>query len=244
MNLLKWAVVCHLLAVGLQFHSKLPDALLWLDPAGKTVGLVFVVAAIALAAARSSLKWVTGLAFVLAALHFGAMTAGLLVAGKSISWGLIARFAAVGAYSCLVFGHSYAPTLLRLGLAATFFSHGLKSFQGHEEMVGILGAFYQFLGVEARPETVLRLIGISDMVLAVLVVLTPWRQVPIAMAAWTIMVACSKIFVDPWALPHNFLGYAPYYLSAFALHELTVPAAFRLPFERYLADCERIVRRI
>ncbi|EIM77669.1 hypothetical protein A3SI_05749 [Nitritalea halalkaliphila LW7] len=86
--------------------------------------------------------------------------------------------------------------VLRVGLGLTFFSHGLEALYQHPHFIDyLIGTARQF-GFrlrEAQAVQLLRIIGVVDVLVAVWVLVRPWRGVLFWMAFWGLLTAFSRL---------------------------------------------------
>ncbi len=90
-----------------------------------------------------------------------------------------------------------AVSLLRFAAAATFTAHGVKALLLHKPFeVLVINSARNLIWLDASAVSIaplLQLIGVLDILLAVLLVTTRWRWVPAYMAAWGFIAAASRI---------------------------------------------------
>jgi hypothetical protein len=102
-----------------------------------------------------------------------------------------------------------APGLLRLGLALTFFGHGLEALLLQPAFFDYLLGAWWLVGLDpdhAQLTTMLRLIGIWDLLLALGLLLGPQRWPLVAMALWGTATAAIRVVDAGWyALPDALL---------------------------------------
>jgi len=87
--------------------------------------------------------------------------------------------------------------MLRIAAALTFAAHGWKAYKLYPTYVDyILAAGWNLLGVDlaqSSAEHLLRWIGVLDIIVAVLIVVTRWQVVALWMAFWGFVTAGSRI---------------------------------------------------
>jgi len=94
--------------------------------------------------------------------------------------------------------------LLRIGLVLLFISHGLLAFWENPAFIDlILGSAWNLLGISIAESTavqVLKVIGIVDIVLAIGLLIRPWKWILYWMAFWGLLTAFSRITaLGSWA---------------------------------------------
>lgn len=98
--------------------------------------------------------------------------------------------------------HVAGAWLLRVGLAVLFLSHGYEAWQLHPEFIDlVITTAHNRLGVrieEATASMALRAIGAVDMVVAVLLLIRPWRTVLAWMMFWGLVTAVSRMTSYGW----------------------------------------------
>jgi len=100
-------------------------------------------------------------------------------------------------------GHvTSAVWLMRFAVSATFLAHGIECLLLSAEFVDyLLAAAHNLIGWDADESTmhvVLRVIGLIDLLIALLVLSTRWRWVPLYMACWALVAAFSRIVEYGW----------------------------------------------
>jgi hypothetical protein len=96
---------------------------------------------------------------------------------------------------------SIAIWILRIAVCLTFFGHGLKAIRLHGEFTNYLVAAAQCVSwdvTQATAETVLRVIGVIDLLLAAAIVTTRWRTVAYYMAFWALITAFARVVHSGW----------------------------------------------
>jgi len=95
-----------------------------------------------------------------------------------------------------------AVWLMRLAASATFLIHGWNAIQLSPHFIDLLiGSADNLLDwtlPQATAETLLRAIGMIDVVLAILVLACRWRVIAGYMAFWGIVTACSRMTAVAW----------------------------------------------
>jgi len=95
-----------------------------------------------------------------------------------------------------------ASWLLRIGLFVLFFSHGMLALLGNPQFIDlILGSVWNLFGIsmrEALATQVLQFIGIVDIVVAISLLIRPWKYVLYWMAFWGLLTAFSRITAMGW----------------------------------------------
>ncbi len=232
-RLLNAAATVVFLSLGLALWAKAPEHWSLLGDAkgqaasglAKIIGLIWILCAVFLANPQARIRrWALGIGATIVLLNYGLMSINSISAGKMPSWGQFSRLCTVLAALWIsvtsknLSQFTGARGLLRLGLAAAFFSHGWKSFQGADEMRHLAEAFYAFLGLEFSVLPFLQIVGLSDMTFASLLLLSTKRIVPLWMAIWATVVGFSVVFSAPWNLVPNLLNYAPYVLTGLSIY--------------------------
>lgn len=134
------------------------------------------------------------------------------------------REAAFSLYST-VSAQRAALWLMRVGIALTFFGHGVKVlFHSanfidliEKSMVNLLG------GAIFELETILftlDLIAIVDLIVVALILFTRWQWVPLYMAAWTLLTATSRVTALGFAAWDEILIRGAYYTIPLAIYLL------------------------
>lgn len=83
--------------------------------------------------------------------------------------------------------------ILRIGVAGEFIGHGLLAIEGKKDWVGWIG---QMIGVDtATATTLLLIVGIADVVLALIVLVKPIRPLFLWMALWGFWTALVRPLV-------------------------------------------------
>ena len=93
-------------------------------------------------------------------------------------------------------------TILRVGIAVTFFMHGLEAFFHNPHFIDLIlltDMNHFHLGLkQAAAEDVLTIIGIVDIVIAVAIVCGRYRSIALWMAFWGILTAFSRVTALGW----------------------------------------------
>ncbi len=91
---------------------------------------------------------------------------------------------------------------LRIATSATFLVHGLKAlYQSPTFTTMVLGTGYH-LGIELEQslaESTLLVIGVVDMVVAMLILGARWKWLAFYMAAWGLITACARTSGSTWS---------------------------------------------
>lgn len=103
-----------------------------------------------------------------------------------------------------------AEWLLRIMLAATFVGHGLEALRLHpiflDYLIGAASHLLDWRMSQQAAEVTLRLIGVTDLALAVAIVSRRWRTIAGYMALWAAITALSRIVHNGWpAYPHTLI---------------------------------------
>lgn len=95
-----------------------------------------------------------------------------------------------------------ANCILRLGLVSVFTVHGLEAFFLHPRFIDlILGSAFSLTGLRLEEQTaisLLRAIGVIDLVIAGALLIKPWRIVLCWMAFWAGLAALSRVTSLGW----------------------------------------------
>lgn len=91
--------------------------------------------------------------------------------------------------------------LLRIAAAATFAAHGYGALITKASFVALINGTFSNIGIEIDPVTsgmALKVIGAVDIIVAGLVLVTPWRPVVAWMAFWGFVAAGSRMTAYGW----------------------------------------------
>lgn len=160
------------------------------DPPGEPTRWSRIIGILEIAAGLTIAVW----CFAMATTHF--IRGGLY---SELSWGEYAvRYTAPLALVLIRLGKpNFAVYLLRIAAAAVFLVHGYKAWQGYGPFTDLIlltdAKLFQFEWEQPFVEGLLVVIGIVDIVAAVLLIGTRWRSVAIYMAFWGIITAASRI---------------------------------------------------
>lgn len=111
--------------------------------------------------------------------------------------------------------------ILRATLSVLFFIHGLEALWHNPRFIDlIIGSMYRVFGMgvsESSSKIVLTVIGIADIVVAVLVLVRPGRKVLYWMCFWGLLTALSRPLAMGFASYPDVLIRAAHYLAPIAL---------------------------
>lgn len=117
-----------------------------------------------------------------------------------------------------------AGWLLRLGLFLVFLSHGLESFLGNPRFIDFLiGTSGNLMNVrisETIATQILQVIGVVDIIVAVALLIRPWKAILWWMAFWGLLTAFSRITTLGWGAYFEVLLRASHILAPLALLEI------------------------
>lgn len=131
--------------------------------------------------------------------------------------------------------------LLRLGLALTFFTHGIAAFmnQGGSLQTVIESSEHLVaspLWSEFVSKNALLLIGLMDMLVAILVLLKPKRNALVYMAFWGALTAFSRMFVAPELGFFEAMLRAPHYMLPLLIMIIEGQRSIRKPIRHAYTD--------
>ena len=107
-------------------------------------------------------------------------------------------------------------TIMRLAIAMTFFGHGTKVLFHSSSFLNLITGFEQnIVGFDlfnpVMTTVMLDVIGIVDLVAAVLILTTRWHWVALYMAGWTFLTATSRVFANGLVAWDDIVIRASYY---------------------------------
>jgi hypothetical protein len=124
---------------------------------------------------------------------------------------------------------SKAYTILILGLAVTFFTHGIEALSLHPRFIDYLLVFSnKFLSYnlqQSMAELILKIIGCLDIIMAILVIVQPKPGIFIWMAYWGLVTASVRMVELGWNMYPELLVRASHFLipvSLLIIRNLTV----------------------
>lgn len=124
-----------------------------------------------------------------------------------------------------------ANWILRVGLATIFFMHGMEALWHHPGFIDlIIGSAWHLVGVtvgESAAIQALNVIGAVDVLVALLLLIKPWRALLMWMCFWGLATALSRPIAMGFASYPDVLVRASHFLSPLAIALLllkTTPA--------------------
>lgn len=134
-------------------------------------------------------------------------------ANRRFSWGLRVASSSPALRRCELF--------LRWAVAVTFAAHGIESLQANPVFVDLLLDFSSRWLASDLPEPIaiglLKAIGVMDLVVAALCVLTRWRAVLGWMAVWGLVTAVSRVAANGPFWWHDAAVRAPHFALPLAI---------------------------